>query len=246
MRDVGEEKRPFINLSGGTEVFGCIVLPSPVVELKPSTLWGPGLGMDADVVDEEGRSVRGSIGYLVVRKPSPSMTRGLWRDPERYIRTYWSRYPGVWFHGDLALVDEDGFWYILGRADDIIKVAGKRIGPAEIEYVINSHHQVAESACIGYPHEIKGEVISCFIVLKPGYTPSRELAEEIKELVAEKLGKPFAPELVFFVDDLPRTRSGKIMRRIVRSIVTDQPLGDISVLENPESVEEIKKVLGKS
>ncbi len=243
VRDVGEEKRPMINLSGGTEIFGCFVLPSPVVPLKPSTLWGPGLGMDVDVVDDEGRPVRGQVGYLVARKPAPSMTRGLWREPERYIKTYWSRFPGMWYHGDLALIDEDGYWYILGRADDVIKVAGKRIGPAEIEAALNSHPAVAESACIGVPHEVKGEVIACFTVLKPGYQPSDQLAEELRRLVAEKLGKPFAPEHVVFVADLPRTRSGKIMRRVIRSLVLGRPLGDLSSLENPSAVEEIRRVV---
>ncbi|MET1102289.1 MAG: AMP-binding protein [Pyrodictiaceae archaeon] len=243
VRDVGEEKRPMINLSGGTELFGCFVLPSPVVPLKPSTLWGPGLGMDVDVVDDQGRPVRGSVGYLVARKPTPSMTRGLWREPERYIETYWSRFPGMWFHGDLALIDEDGYWYILGRADDVIKVAGKRIGPAEIEAAINTHPGVAESACIGVPHEVKGEVIACFVVLKQGYEATPGLEEELRKLVEREVGKPFRPEYVKVVNDLPRTRSGKIMRRIMRSLAHGTPLGDLSVLENPESIEEVKKAL---
>ncbi len=241
VREVGEERRPMINLSGGTEIFGCFVLPSPVVPLKPSTLWGPGLGMDVDVVDDAGRPVRGSVGYLVARKPAPSMTRGLWRDPERYIKTYWSRFPGLWFHGDLALIDEDGYWFILGRADDVIKVAGKRIGPAEVEAAVNEHAAVAESACVGVPHEVKGEVIACFVILKQGYEPSGRLADEIKRLVAERLGKPFTPEYVVFVDDLPRTRSGKIMRRVIRAAVLGQPLGDVTTLENPEAVERVRE-----
>ncbi len=241
VREVGEERRPMINLSGGTEIFGCFVLPSPVVPLKPSTLWGPGLGMDVDVVDDAGRPVRGSVGYLVARKPAPSMTRGLWRDPERYIKTYWSRFPGLWFHGDLALIDEDGYWFILGRADDVIKVAGKRIGPAEVEAAVNEHAAVAESACVGVPHEVKGEVIACFVILKQGYEPSGRLANEIKKLVAERLGKPFTPEYVVFVDDLPRTRSGKIMRRVIRAAVLGQPLGDVTTLENPEAVERVRE-----
>ena len=243
MKDVGQEKRPLINLSGGTEIFGCFVLPSPVVPLKPSTLWGPGLGMDVDVFDDNGRPIRGQVGYLVAKKPAPSMTRGLWRDPERYIQTYWSRFPGVWFHGDLALVDDDGFWFILGRADDVIKVAGKRIGPAEIEAAVNEHKAVAESACIGIPHEVKGEVVACFVILKPGYEPSEKLAEEIKERVVNELGKPFAPEHIVFVNDLPRTRSGKIMRRIIRALATGKPIGDTSSLENPEAVKEVEKAI---
>ncbi len=241
MKDVGRERRPFINLSGGTEIFGCFVLPSPVVPLKPSTLWGPGLGMDVDVVDDNGRSVKEQPGYLVAKKPAPSMTRGLWKDPQRYIETYWSRFPGWWFHGDLAYIDKDGFWFILGRADDVIKVAGKRIGPAEIEAIINSHPKVAESACVGIPHELKGEVIGCFVVLKPNVKGDEHLKEELKDMVAKRLGKPFKPEYIIFVSELPKTRSGKIMRRIIRAMVRNMPLGDLSTLENPESVKEIEQ-----
>jgi acetyl-CoA synthetase len=243
MKDVGGERRPLINLSGGTEVFGCLVLPSPVVPLKPSTLWGPGLGMDVDIFDDSGRPIRGSPGYLVVKKPSPSMTRGLWRDPKRYIETYWNRFPGVWYHGDLALIDEDGYWFILGRADDVIKVAGKRLGPAEVESVVNKHPAVAESACIGWPHEIKGEVLACFVVLKEGWMASEEIRSEIVSLVERELGKPFKPEIVEFVGDLPRTRSGKIMRRVIKSLVTGAKIRGGEVIENPEAVEEVRRVI---
>ena len=245
MRDVGEEKRPIINLSGGTELFGCILMPSVVTPLKPSTLWGPALGVDADVLDDNGNPVRGSTGYLVVRKPIPSMTRGLWKDPERYLETYWRRFPGIWYHGDWAYIDPEGFWYLFGRADDVIKVAGKRIGSAEVEGVINKVEGVAESACIGIPHEVKGEVIGCFI--KPKEWPPEDpeaLAKKARERVVEVIGKPFEPEKIYIVRDLPRTRSGKIMRRVIRAIATGGQLGDISVLENPDSVEEIKKALG--
>ena len=252
VREVGQERRPMINLSGGTEIMGCFVLPSPVVPLKPSTLWGPGLGMDVDVFDDEGRPVRGRPGYLVAKKPAPSMTRGLWRDPERYIETYWSRFPGVWYHGDYALVDEDGFWYILGRADDVIKVAGKRIGPAEIETIVNSHPKVAESACIGYPHPVKGEVIVCFALPKAGQRLEPEDLQAIREMVARRLGKPFEPEAVVPVRDLPRTRSGKIMRRIVRDAVAGRQVEATPVLENPDAVqavreaaEELKRLMGR-
>jgi len=242
MRDLGGERRPLINLSGGTEIFGCFLLPSPVVPLKPSTLWGPGLGMDVDVFDDEGRPVRGAPGYLVAKKPAPSMTRGLWRDPERYIRTYWSRFPGVWYHGDYALIDEDGFWYILGRADDVIKVAGKRIGSLELEGILTSHPAIAEAACVGVPHEVKGETIVCFAIPKPGQ--AREgLEEELRSLVAERLGKAFRPERVFIVDDLPRTRSGKITRRVIRDLARGVEPRELSVLENPEAVDTIRRLL---
>ncbi len=245
VRDVGEEQRPMINLSGGTELFGCFVLPSPVVELKPSTLWGPGLGMDVDVVNDNGQPVRGSPGYLVARKPAPSMTRGLWRDPERYIETYWSRFPGMWYHGDLALIDEDGYWFILGRADDVIKVAGKRIGPAEIEAVLNKHAKVKESACIGVQDPIKGEAIVCLVTPKPGAELAEEELEEMAEIVARELGKPFKPSKIIPVEDLPRTRSGKIMRRIIRAMVRGHEVQATPVMENPESIEYVKRAIEK-
>lgn len=243
VKDLGEERRPMINLSGGTEIMGCFLLPSPVVPLKPTTLWGPGLGMDVDVFDDNGSPVRGRPGYLVAKKPAPSMTRGLWKDPERYIETYWSRFPGVWYHGDYALIDEDGFWYILGRADDVIKVAGKRLGPAEVETIVNSYPKVAESACIGYPHPVKGEVVVCFAIPKPGQTLESADLDNIKKLVAEKLGKPFEPEAVVPVKDLPRTRSGKIMRRIVRDAALDKQVEQSPVIDNPESINYVKEAV---
>ena len=242
VRDVGQEKRPMINLSGGTEIFGCFVLPSPVVPLKPSTLWGPGLGMDVDVVNDEGKPVRGTPGYLVAKKPAPSMTRGLWRDPQRYIETYWSRFPGMWYHGDLALIDEDGYWFILGRADDVIKVAGKRIGPAEIEAIINRYPKVKETACVGVPDPVKGEAIVCLVTPKPGEVITSSDEAEIKGLVARELGKPFTPSRIFPVDDLPRTRSGKIMRRIIRAIARGMEVQASPVMENPESLEYVRRV----
>ncbi|AFZ69916.1 acyl-CoA synthetase/AMP-acid ligase [Caldisphaera lagunensis DSM 15908] len=245
MRDVGKEQRPLINLSGGTEILGCFLLPSVVVSLKPSTLWGPGLGMSVEVYDDYGNPVRNKPGYLVATKPSPSMTRGLWKDPKRYIETYWNTFKGVWFHGDYALIDEDGYWYILGRADDVIKVAGKRIGPAELETIINAHNSVAESACIGYPDPIKGEVIVCFAIPKPGKKLNDKEINEIKNMVSTKLGKPFEPEKIIEVKDLPRTRSGKIMRRIIRDIAKEGKATISPVVENPDSVEEIKRAVSE-
>lgn len=243
LKDVGQERCPIINLSGGTEIFGCFLLPSPVIPLKPTTLGLPGLGMDIDVFDDEGKPVRQQVGYLVCKKPAPSMTRGFWRDPQRYIETYWSRWKGVWYHGDWAYVDEDGYWFLLGRADDVIKVAGKRLGPAEVETIANSVEGVKESACVGIPHELKGETVWLFVTLKPGYQPSEEIRKEIEEKIVAELGKPFKPERIIFVEDLPRTRSGKIMRRLIRAVVTGRELGDTSALENPESLDAIKKTL---
>jgi acetyl-CoA synthetase len=238
---VGKGRCPIINLSGGTEIFGCFLLPLPIMPLKPSTLGGPGLGMDVDVFDDEGKPVRGQIGYLVCKKPAPSMTRGFWKDPERYLKTYWSMWPSIWYHGDWASIDEEGFWYLHGRADDVIKIAGKRLGPAEVESVINRHPSVRESAAIGMPHEVKGEVLLCFVSLKPGYQPSGDLKKELNALIVNSMGKPFAPEDIVFVKDLPRNRAGKIMRRMIRAVVLNRPTGDLSVVENPDALEEIKK-----
>lgn len=187
---VGKGRCPIINLSGGTEIFGCFLLPLPIMPLKPSTLGGPGLGMDVDVFDDEGKPVRGQIGYLVCKKPAPSMTRGFWKDPERYLKTYWSMWPSIWYHGDWASIDEEGFWYLHGRADDVIKIAGKRLGPAEVESVINRHPSVRESAAIGMPHEVKGEVLLCFVSLKPGYQPSSDLKKELNALIVNSMGSP--------------------------------------------------------
>ncbi len=238
---VGERRCPIINLSGGTEIFGCFVLPSPIMPLKPSTLGYNGLGMATDVVDENGNSVIGEVGYLVCKKPTPSMTRGLWKDPARYLDTYWSRFENMWFHGDWALRDQDGYFYILGRADDVIKVAGKRIGPAEIETAANKHPMVAETAAIGVPDPVKGEVISLYVVLKPGQEPTPDLKPEITEYVVRELGKPFKPSKIHIVKDLPRTRSGKIMRRVIKAIEIGRgELGDLSSLENPDSIEYVR------
>jgi acetyl-CoA synthetase len=240
-KTVGGERCPMINLSGGTEIFGCFLLPLPIMPLKPSTLGGPGLGMDIDVFNEEGKPVRGEVGYLVCKKPAPSMTRGFWQEPQRYLETYWTKWPDVWFHGDWASIDEDSFWFLHGRADDVIKVAGKRIGPAEIESILNQRPATYESACIGLPHEVKGEEITCFVVLKPGYEADLGLKEELVGEVVRHMGKPFKPRDIIFVGDLPRTRSGKILRRLIRAAMLGRDFGDTSVLENPRALDQIMK-----
>lgn len=241
VESVGGGRCPMINLSGGTEIFGCFVLPLPIMPLKPSTLGGPGLGMDIDVFNEEGKPVREEVGYLVCKKPAPSMTRGFWKEPQRYLETYWSKWPNVWYHGDWASIDVDGFLFLHGRADDVIKVAGKRIGPAEIESILNQHRAVYESACIGVPDEVKGEEIMCFVILKPGYEANQGLREELLGEVVKYMGKPFTPRDISFVGDLPRTRSGKILRRLIRAAMLGKEFGDTSVLENPKALEEITK-----
>jgi acetyl-CoA synthetase len=171
------------------------------------------------------------------------MTRGFWRDPERYLDTYWRRIPGVWVHGDWASADEDGYWYLHGRSDDTLNIAGKRIGPAEIESAAVGHAAVAEAAAVGVPHEVKGEVAWVFCVLKPGQEPGEELASAIADRAAEELGRAFRPDRVLFVDALPKTRSAKIVRRAVRAAVLGQEPGDLSSVENPEALDEIERLL---
>ncbi len=238
---IGGRRCPIINISGGTEIVGCHLSPLPICELKPCTLRGPGLGMDVDVFNEEGKPVRQEVGYLVCKKPAPSMTKGFLNDPQRYLDTYFSKWPKIWNHGDWAYVDEDGFWFLRGRADDVIKVSGHRTGPAEIESAIMDHASVAECAAIGVPHDIKGESIVCFVVLKPGSLSSPVLQQELKNQVAAKLGKTLTPDEIKFVASLPKTRSAKIVRGTIRKKYLGHPLGDLSSIENPEALEAIVK-----
>jgi acetyl-CoA synthetase len=239
---VGKGQLPIINYSGGTEVSGGLVGGNVLTPLKPCSFAGPPPGIDADVVDEHGQPVRNEVGELVVRKPWIGMTRGFWRDPERYVQTYWSRIPGVWVHGDWAAVDADGLWYILGRSDDTIKVAGKRLGPAEIESVLVEHPAVSEAAAIGVPDRTRGQAIACFCVLRPGREPGSALKEELKTFVAGRMGKPLKPEIVEFVGDLPKTRNAKIMRRAIRAAYLGHDPGDLTSLENPAAVDEIRQL----
>jgi acetyl-CoA synthetase len=239
-RDVMGGRVPIINFSGGTEVGGSFLSPYPVEEIVSCSLGGPALGMDADVVDDAGRPVRGEIGELVCRQPWPSMTRGVWRDPERYVEAYWSRYPGMWHHGDHALVDDDDAWFILGRSDDVMNVAGKRLAPAEVESVLAADDAVRESAVVGVPDATKGEAVWAFWVARPGAEDDDVVGQRLRGLVASELGKPFAPTRVVRVEALPKTRSAKIMRRAVRAAVLGQEPGDLSGAENPEAIDQIR------
>ena len=240
---IGKKKIPIINISGGTEIVGCFLSPLPITELKPCTLRGPGLGMAIDVFDEDGKPIRGKMGHLVATKPAPSMTRGFWNEPERYIETYWSRWPNIWYHGDWAKIDEDGFWSLHGRSDDTIKIAGRRTGPAEIEAALIEHPSVSEAATIGVPDEIKGEDIVSFVVLKPGYSANEELREELKGQVVKIMGKTLKPRDIKFVGDLPKTRSAKIVRRVIKATFLGEEVSDLSSIENVSAVEEIKNAV---
>jgi acetyl-CoA synthetase len=242
LREVGGGRCPVINISGGTEVGACFLSPLPITPLKACTLRGPALGMDIDVWGPDGAPVPpGEVGELVCKQPWPGMTRGIWKDPQRYLDTYWSRWPDVWVHGDWASVDEDGYWFLHGRSDDTLKIAGKRLGPAEVESALAHHPGVAESAAVGIPDEVKGEAIWCFVVLRPTATPGDDLAAELAGVVAAHVGKAFRPSRILFVDELPKTRSAKIVRRALRAAAMGADPGDLSSLENPAALDRIRE-----
>jgi len=238
--NVLESRKPILNYSGGTEISGGILCGHFYKPLKPCAFSGPVPGMAADVVNDVGESVRGEVGELVIRKPWIGMTRGFWKDEARYLETYWSRYDDIWVHGDFAAVDDDDLWYILGRSDDTIKVAGKRLGPAEVEALLNADASVAESAAIGIPHDVKGQELAAFVVLKPGVEASEELRERLLLRVTTELGKPMRPREVKFVDALPKTRNAKVMRRVIRAAYLGQEPGDVSSLEDVSTLEAIR------
>ena len=252
-RVVGGERCPIVDTWWQTETGGIMISPAPgiqLVPLKPGSATYPLPGVDADVVCEDGSSCPpGKRGYLVIKRPWPGMLMSLWGDPERYIKVYWSRFSkpeeGKWIYypADYAMRDEDGYFWILGRADEVIKVAGHRLGTAEIESALVSHPAVAEAAVVGKPDPVKGEVPVAFVVLKKGYTPSDELRHELIEHVRKTLGPIATPAAIFFVEKLPKTRSGKIMRRVIKAVLLNQPPGDLTTLEDEASIEEVKKAL---
>jgi acetyl-CoA synthetase len=240
---VGGKRCPIINYSGGTEIsggiFGCV--PTRPLKVCSFNVAVPGMGVQ--ILDEEARPVGpGVVGELCLTAPWPGMTRGFWGDAQRYEEAYWSRFPGVWVHGDFASVDEEGFWYIHGRSDDTIKVAGKRTGPAEFESALVAHPAVVEAAAIGVPHPVKGEAVVCFAILAPGAAADEALERALKEAVATALGKPLTPERVHFVQALPKTRNAKIMRRVIKAAYLGKALGDLSALENPGAVDAISAI----
>ena len=237
---IGGDRCPIINYSGGTEISGGILSCFPVRPLVPCAFHGPVPGMDADVIDEHGASVRGAVGELCIRQPWPGMTQSFWHDDERYLQTYWNRIPGVWVHGDWCSVDADGYWFIHGRSDDTINVAGKRVGPAEYESALVAHPAVKEAAAVSVPDDVKGESVVCLAVLRSNNAPTEELRAALVSLCAKNLGKALAPKAVKFVADLPHTRNGKMMRRVARArYLKLASLGDLSALENPASLEAI-------
>jgi acetyl-CoA synthetase len=235
-REVGRGRTPIVNYSGGTEVSGGIVGCNLLTPIRPASFNGPCPGMAADVLGPDGEPVRGDVGELVIRRPHPGQTRGFWNDPDRYLDTYWRRWPGTWVHGDWALIDADGYWYIRGRSDDTLKVAGKRVGPAEVEAAATAHPSVVEAAAIGVPHAVKGEAIVVVATLRRGETDDEALRSSIAQRVVEDLGKTLRPEAVVVVPALPKTRSGKIMRRVVRAAYLGLDPGDLSALDDPTTI----------
>ena len=237
--NIGRSSCPIINISGGTELFGCLVSPLPIMALKPCTVGGPGLGMAVDILDEQGNSVREKVGYLVCRKPFPSMTRGFWKDPDRYISTYWSKWDDIWFQGDWATIDADGQWFLQGRTDDVIKIAGRRLGPAEIESILISDPRVSEAVAVGLPDVTKGEKLTCLVVLADAVQPDNALKSDLKARVANMIGKTFTPDEIRFVKSLPKNRAGKITRGMIKMKLSGTPIPDVSSLDNPDVLDEI-------
>ncbi|MCL4550209.1 MAG: acetate--CoA ligase [Bacteroidetes bacterium] len=231
-RVVGKEKCPIMDTWWQTETGMFMITPTPSVALKPGSGTRPFFGIEMDVVDESGEPVKpNEEGFLVIKTPWPAMIRTVWKDPDRYVDQYWSKYPGFYLTGDSARKDEDGYFWIIGRVDDVIKVSGYRLGTAEIESALVSHHSVAEAAAIGLPHEVKGNAIYSYVILKAGVEKNPQLIEELRQHVSHEVGPIAKPEHIEFVDSLPKTRSGKIMRRVLKARALGQDPGNISTLE---------------
>ena len=231
-RVIGKEKCPIMDTWWQTETGAFMITPTPTVPLKPGSGTRPFFGQEAEIVDEQGNPVPDDTeGYLTLKHPWPAMLRTIYGDDERYKTQYWSKYPGKYTTGDSAKRDKDGYYWIIGRVDDVIKVSGHRLGTAEVESALVSHPAVAEAAAIGLPHEVKGQAIHTFVLLRSGFTGSPELSEELRQHVAKHMGPIARPEDVKFVDKLPKTRSGKIMRRVLKARAQGLPEGDISTLE---------------
>jgi acetyl-CoA synthetase len=236
-RHVGRGSVPIVNWSGGTEI-GCgILVGSPLVATHECRFTGHSPGMAAAVFDPQGHPVVGEVGELVLTRTWPSMTRGLWNEPERYLESYWSRWPDVWVHGDWAVRHEDGSWEVLGRSDDVLKIAGKRVGPAEVESIATEFDEVEEAAAVAVPDPVAGEALVVLIQMADtAAEQDREaVARAVSDRVAQALGKPLRPAAVVPVDELPLSRSGKVHRRALRAWLAGTDAGDLSTLANPES-----------
>lgn len=244
-KNIGGERCPIVDTWWQTETGGVMISPAPgigLVPLKPGSATFPLPGIDAEVVDENGRPTSPGVrGYLIIKKPWPGMLMTLYKDPERYKQAYWSRFPNAFYTGDYCMKDEDEYFWLLGRADEVLKIAGHRMGTIELESAVVSHPAITEAAVIGKPHEIKGETIVVFAILKQGYGPSEELKKDLTGHLRKTIGPVATPEQIYFVSKLPKTRSGKIMRRVLKTLVSDKPIGDLTTLEDKSSVEEAKR-----
>ncbi len=244
-KNVGRSRCPIVDTWWQTETGGIMISPVPGLEmmaLKPGSATLPLPGIDADVVKDNGDAAPpGERGYLIIRRPWPGMFMNIYKDPEKYKETYWSKFPGIYYTSDYAVKDQDGYFWILGRADEVLKIAGHRLGAAELESAAVAHPGVAEAAVIGKPDPIKGEVIAIFAIPKQGYDPSEKFIVELREHIRNVIGPIATPEEIYFVKSLPKTRSGKIMRRVLKAVVTDSPIGDLSTSEDETSVEEVKR-----
>lgn len=238
---IGNENCPIMDTWWQTETGHFAISPLPLTPLKPGSATRPLPGMSAAVYNEQAQPVQNAGGNLVLTHPWPGMLRGIYKNPERYENTYWSKFKDTYLAGDVTRVDDDGFFWIQGRADDVLNVSGHRIGNSEVESALVSHPMVAEAAVIGKPHQLKGESITSYVVLKGDVKPTDELRKELREHVGKEMGKLARPDEIWFVHDVPKTRSGKIMRRVIRTKALGQDTGDISTLANPEAVDEIGK-----
>jgi len=238
-KTIGHKNCPIIDTWWQTETGGIAITPLPgAIATKPGSATVPFFGIDAAVLDEKGKEAK--AGYLAIRKPWPGMLRGVYGDPERYQQTYWSKWKGIYFPGDGAHVDKDGYFWIVGRVDDVVNVAGHRIGTAELESIFVEYAGVAESAVIGIAHELKGQAMVAFVSLKDGVSASDTLDTELKEWVAKKIGKFAIPERIVFANDLPKTRSGKIMRRLLRDVAEGRALGNVTTLADAAVIEKLR------
>jgi acetyl-CoA synthetase len=240
--NIGGDRCPIVDTWWQTETGGIMITPLPgVTTTKPGSATVPFPGITAELVDTEGKVLRQGGGFLTLAQPWPGMLRTIYGDDERYRETYWSRFPGRYFAGDGAKLDEDGYWWVLGRVDDVLNVAGHRIGTMEVESALVDHPAVAEAAVVGRTHEIKGQALCAFVTLKEGKAPGSSLKDDLREHVATKIGAIAKPDDVIFTADLPKTRSGKIMRRLLKDIAEGRALGDTTTLADPAVVARLKE-----
>jgi acetyl-CoA synthetase len=241
-KHIGGEHCPIVDTWWQTETGGIMITPLPgITTTKPGSATIPFPGTDIQLVDNNGTPMKTGGGFLIIAKPWPGMLRTIYGDDARYQQTYWSRFPGRYFAGDGAKVDSDGYWWILGRVDDVLNVAGHRIGTMEVESALVDHPSVAEAAVVGRPHELKGQALAAFVTLKEGRAATQELKDDLREHVAKKIGAIARPDDIFFSADLPKTRSGKIMRRLLRDIAEGKTLGDTTTLADPGVVAKLKE-----